>query len=80
MDYKAFVSSTYLDLKAHRAHVIRALEAAGFFVDPMEKWTSDADEPKVLSTKRLDGCHLCVLLIARRSTAARHRRVGVPAR
>ena len=66
MDYKAFVSSTYLDLKAHRAHVIRALEAAGFFVDPMEKWTSDADEPKVLSTKRLDGCHLCVLLIARR--------------
>ena len=55
MDYKAFVSSTYLDLKDHRAHVIRALEDAGFFVDPMEKWTSDANEPKVLSTERLEG-------------------------
>ncbi len=66
MEYKAFVSSTYLDLKAHRAHVISELRRAGFFVDPMEDWTADAEEPKRLSTRRLEGCHLCILLIARR--------------
>ncbi len=65
-DYKAFVSSTYLDLKDHRAHVIHELRDAGFLVDPMENWTSAADEPKELSPRRLQGCHLCVLLIARR--------------
>ncbi len=54
MDYKAFVSSTFLDLKDHRAHVIRELRKAGFFVDPMEEWTSAAQEPKLLSTNRLD--------------------------
>ena len=48
MDYKAFVSSTYIDLKDHRAHVIRELRKAGFFVDPMEEWTSAAHEPSQL--------------------------------
>lgn len=66
MDYNAFVSSTYIDLKDHRAHVIRELRRAGFFVDPMEYWTSSASEPKEFSRERLQGCHLCVLLIARR--------------
>lgn len=66
MDYKAFVSSTYIDLKDHREHVIRELRKAGIFVDPMEEWTSAAQEPKVLSTDRLNGCKLCILLIARR--------------
>jgi hypothetical protein len=66
MDYKAFVSSTFLDLQEHRAHVIRELRKAGFFVDPMEEWTSAAQEPKVLSVKRLEGCTLCVLVVARR--------------
>ena len=66
MDYKAFVSSTFLDLKDHRAHVTGELRKAGFFVDPMEEWTSAAQEPKVLSTNRLDDCKLCVLLVARR--------------
>ena len=65
-DYKAFVSSTYVDLKDHRAHVIRALRKAGFFVDPMEDWTASADEPKEFSRQRMEGCHLCILLIARR--------------
>lgn len=64
--YKAFVSSTYIDLKEHRAHVIEALRDAGFQVDPMEKWTAASDEPKRLSRKRVDGCDLCVLLVARR--------------
>ena len=45
--YKAFVSSTYTDLVAHRAHIIRALRDAGIVVDPMEeslsvfRWTGD---------------------------------------
>jgi Domain of unknown function (DUF4062) len=66
MDYQAFVSSTFVDLKEHRAHVIGELRKSGFFVDPMEEWTSAAQEPKVLSTNRLDGCKLCILLVARR--------------
>lgn len=64
--YKAFVSSTYDDLKDHRAHVIRELRKAGFFVDPMEDWTAAADAPKEFSRRRLEGCHLCILLVARR--------------
>ena len=66
MDYKAFVSSTFLDLQPHRKAVIDALRDGGFFVDPMENWTSSADEPRVFSTQRVYGCHLCVLLVARR--------------
>ncbi|TKB61806.1 MAG: DUF4062 domain-containing protein [Nitrospira sp.] len=62
--YKAFVSSTFIDLKDHRAHVINSLRNAGFFVDPMENWTAESDEPKKCSQDRLDGCDLCVLLVA----------------
>ena len=62
--YKAFVSSTYEDLKRHRALVIKALREAGIHVDPMEDWTADSHEPKELCVKRLEGCHLCVLLVA----------------
>jgi hypothetical protein len=63
---KAFVSSTYEDLKDHRAHVIDALRRAGVFVDPMEYWTAESDEPKQFSQERLDGCNFCVLLVALR--------------
>ena len=62
--YKAFVSSTFIDLKDHRAHVINSLRNAGFFVDPMENWTADSDEPKKFSQDRLHGCDLCVLVVA----------------
>lgn len=62
--YKAFVSSTFIDLKDHRAHVISSLRNAGFFVDPMENWTADSDEPKKFSQDRLNGYDLCVLLVA----------------
>jgi hypothetical protein len=61
---QAFVSSTYTDLKRHRAHVIKALRKAGIFVDPMEDWTAESDEPKKFSQDRLAGCHFCVLLVA----------------
>jgi hypothetical protein len=64
--YKAFVSSTYEDLKTHRAYVIEALRKAGLFVDPMEDWTAESDEPKKFSADRVEGCDLCVLLVALR--------------
>src|SRR5499433_1641040 len=63
MSYRAFVSSTFVDLKEHRAHVISSLRRAGFAVDPMEDWTADSDEPKKFSQDRLNGCDLCVLLV-----------------
>ena len=61
---KTFVSSTYEDLKDHRAHVIKALRKSGIFVDPMEDWTAQSDEPKVFSQDRVKGCNFCVLLVA----------------
>ena len=64
MPYRAFVSSTFVDLKDHRAHVISSLRNAGFAVDPMEHWTAENDEPKKFSQDRLNGCDLCVLLVA----------------
>jgi hypothetical protein len=63
MPVKVFVSSTYIDLKDHRQRVITQLRRAGYQVDPMEDWTSDADEPRRFSLDRLDGCQACVLLV-----------------
>ena len=59
---RAYVSSTYVDLKEHRAYVIGRLTAAGIFVDPMEKWKAASDEPKELSMARVKDCHLCILM------------------
>jgi hypothetical protein len=64
MQYKAFVSSTFLDLHAHRARVVAALQHAGIHVDPMEQWTAASDAPEKFSADRLRGCNLCVLLVA----------------
>jgi tetratricopeptide (TPR) repeat protein len=63
MTHRAFVSSTFDDLKEHRAHVIAALRHAGIDVDPMEEWTAATDEPKQFSQDRMKGCDLCVLLV-----------------
>jgi Domain of unknown function (DUF4062) len=63
MAVKVFASSTYVDLQAHRQRVIAQLRRAGYHVDPMEDWTSDADEPRRFSLDRLDGCQACVLLV-----------------
>jgi internalin A len=63
MAIKVFVSSTYVDLKEHRQRVIAQLRKAGYQVDPMEDWTSDADEPTRFSLDRLYGCQACVLLV-----------------
>lgn len=64
MSYKAFVASTFEDLKEHRQVVVAALRKAGFFVDPMEDWTASRDEPSKFSQDRLKDCDLCVLLVA----------------
>jgi len=64
--YKAFVSSTYVDLIEHRKYVISVLQRAGIFVDPMECWSADIRPPQKMSTERLDGCNLCILLVGLR--------------
>ena len=64
--FKAFLSSTYQDLIEHRAQAIDDLRKAGFHVDPMEDWTADSQQPARFSEQRLEGCSLCVLLVALR--------------
>ncbi len=64
MTHKAFVSSTFEDLRDHREVAIESLRKAGFTVDPMEVWTAAKDEPKRFFQDRLDGCDLCILLVA----------------
>ena len=66
MAHKAFVSSTFLDLREHRAHVIAELRRAEIHVDPMEDWPADSEEPKQFSQDRIRGCDLCVLIVARK--------------
>ncbi len=61
---KAFVSSTFTDLKDHRARAIAALRRSGFHVDPMEDWDANSNEPSRFCLERLDGCDLCILLVA----------------
>src|SRR5947207_9085115 len=63
MAYKAFVSSTFEDLKNHRKKVIASLRRAGITVDPMEEWTAASAEPKQFSQERMKDCDLCVLLV-----------------
>lgn len=62
--FQAFVSSTYQDLKDHRARVIKDLRRSKIYVDPMEDWTADSDEPKAFSQDRVEGCDFCILLVA----------------
>jgi hypothetical protein len=63
MTIRAFVSSTYIDLKDHRTYVIDRLSHGGIIVDPMENWTAACDEPKELSQERMRDCDLCILLV-----------------
>src|ERR1035438_2606588 len=60
---RAFISSTYEDLKAHRAYVIDRLRTGGIDLDPMENWTAASDAPKQLSQDRVKDCDVCILLI-----------------
>ncbi|MCY2988994.1 MAG: SUMF1/EgtB/PvdO family nonheme iron enzyme [Planctomycetota bacterium] len=61
---RAFVSSTFADLREHRRFVIDQLRGSGLHVDPMEDWTADNSEPQQVSVQRIDDCDLCVLLVA----------------
>ena len=72
MAYKAFIASTYEDLKEHRAYVIKALDFAGIAVDPMENWSANAGTPKDFSAAALDGCDLCILLVSFRRGTVPH--------
>ncbi len=62
--YKAFVSSTFEDLKNHRAHVIWQLQRPAFSWIPWKCGRQTPSEPKQFSQDRLEGCDLCVLLVA----------------
>ncbi|MFI3221150.1 MAG: DUF4062 domain-containing protein, partial [Methylococcales bacterium] len=76
--YKAFVSSTFEDLHFHRTEVIRTLQAAGFQVDPMESWQADREAPHKFSAERLNGCKVCILIVAFRRghiPAGKHRSI-----
>lgn len=64
--HKAFLSSTYEDLRDHRARAIADLRRSGWLVDPMEDWTADPREPKEFSQERIKGCDVLILLVARR--------------
>src|SRR6185436_9865792 len=61
---KAFVSSTFKDLKAHRARAIDLLRGGGLHVDPMEDWSAASEEPRRFCLERMTDCQLCVLLVA----------------
>jgi hypothetical protein len=50
--YTAFVSSTYVDLKEHRRHVIDALRKEAIHVNPLEDWTAHSDEPNAFVPNR----------------------------
>jgi uncharacterized protein YegP (UPF0339 family) len=78
MTHKAFVSSTFEDLKLHRQKVITDLRKAGILVDPMEDWAATNDEPKQFSQDRLKDCDLCVLLVGfRRGTVPKGEKLSI---
>jgi hypothetical protein len=64
--YRAFLSSTYDDLKQHRKIVIASLRACGIFIDPMEEWQAHPAEPKAFSQDAIKGCDMFVLLVSYR--------------
>ena len=61
---KVFVSSTFRDLRDHRRRVIDQLRAAGLFVDPMENWPADPEDPTAFCPDRVAECNLFILLLA----------------
>src|SRR2546422_75922 len=58
---KAFVSSTFTDLKPHRARAIALLRGGGLHVDPMEDWSAASEEPRTFCLERMKDCALCIL-------------------
>lgn len=63
MSVKVFVSSTFTDLKRHRARAVQQLRNLGLSVHPMEDWPADSREPVEFCPERVRDCGLCVLLV-----------------
>ena len=63
MPYRAFVSSTFADLKEHRKHVINALRQAGIDADVMEEYSVSSKAPREFCAERMRRCNVCVLLV-----------------
>ncbi|MFM9102079.1 MAG: DUF4062 domain-containing protein, partial [Cyanobium sp.] len=61
-----YVSSTYLDLKEHRAALKIALERAGFDVECMEKYPAFDERPQEYCLADVAACDVYVLLMAHR--------------
>ena len=63
MAYSAFVAATKKDLDAQREYVTKQLRDSGIFVDPMENWPADSQDPASVSVARSRKCDFCIALI-----------------
>lgn len=61
-----YISSTFEDLKAHRAALKASLEKAGFDVESMERYAAFPEPPLERCTADVAACDGYVLLLARR--------------
>lgn len=64
MPYRAFVSSTFEDLREHRKYVIDALRQAGIDADAMEEYSASSKAPREFCAERMKRCNVCILLVA----------------
>jgi hypothetical protein len=64
MPYRAFVSSTFEDLREHRKLVIDALRQAGIDADVMEEYSASSKAPREFCADRMKRCNVCILLVA----------------
>lgn len=66
LTYRAFVSSTFQDLREHRKHVIESLRKSGLDVEAMEEFSADSKTPRDFCAARMKYCNLCVLIVGLR--------------
>lgn len=64
--YRAFVSSTFVDLRDHRRHVIESLRKSGLEVEAMEEFAANSKSPRDFCSERMRHCNLCVLIVGLR--------------
>lgn len=66
-EIRAFICSTYEDLKEHRAQAIATLRKnPSVVVTAMEEWSADPAEPKAFSRDKVAECNCLILLVAYR--------------
>ena len=61
-----YISSTYLDLKEHRATLKIALEKAGYNVECMERYPAFDDRPLDRCLQDVANCDAYILILAHR--------------